>query len=69
MNNDNKLKQDLMPFIEMVRNAKESNNEEFLKAVDDFKSLLIDKKICNIQDNPLLLDKLIDEVLESDNKF
>jgi hypothetical protein len=68
MNNDEKLKQDLIPFIEMVSKAKESSNKDFLNAVDDFKNLLIDKKICNIQENPLLLDKLIDEVLESENK-
>jgi len=59
-----KFKEELKPLLEMVKTAKSENNKEFLDNVEEFKNLLIAKNICGINENPFLLDKFIDEILD-----
>ncbi|MGD9992379.1 MAG: hypothetical protein AB7S69_03700 [Salinivirgaceae bacterium] len=66
MKTELKFKEELKPFLDMVKTAKSENNSEFLENVEEFKDLLIAKNICGIQENPLLLDKFIDEIIEQD---
>ena len=64
MKTNEEFKQQLKPFLEMIKIAKSEKNRDFLDNVEDFKRLLIASNICSINDNPLLLDKFIDEILE-----
>ena len=66
MKTELKFKEELKPFLEMVKTAKSEKNKEFLDNVEEFKDLLISKNICGIQENPPLLDKFIDEIIEQD---
>lgn len=66
MKTEEQFRIDLNPFLEMVKSAKQTNNGEFLRNVTDFKNLLIEKNICGIKDNPFLLDKFIDEIIEQE---
>jgi hypothetical protein len=66
MKTTEKFKEELKPFIEMVKIAKSEKNKDFLDNVEEFKNLLIEKNICGIKENPLLLDKLIDEIIEQE---
>ncbi len=66
MKTEVKFREELKPFLEMVKTAKSEKNKEFLDNVEEFKDLLISKNICGIQENPPLLDKFIDEIIEQD---
>ena len=59
-----KFKEELKPFLEMLKTAKSEKNIDFLDNVEGFKIFLIANHICGIQENPLLLDKFIDEIIE-----
>jgi hypothetical protein len=49
-----------------LKTAKSENNRDFIDNIEEFKNLLIAKNICGIQENPLLLDKFTDEIIEQD---
>jgi hypothetical protein len=66
MKTEEQFRKELKPFLVMVRTAKSEKNNDFLDNVEEFKNLLIAKNICRIQENPQLLDKLIDEIIEQD---
>ncbi len=61
-----KFREELNPFLAMVKTAKSENNRDFIDNIEEFKNLLIAKNICGIQENPLLLDKFTDEIIEQD---
>lgn len=65
MKTEQEFKEDLKPFLEMVKTAKQLNHKEFLRNIEEFKIFLISKDICGINENPLILDKLIDEIIEN----
>lgn len=58
------LKKELKPLLEMVRSAKLIYNKEFLNNVEDFKKFLIENNICEVNEYPLLLDKIFDELIK-----
>jgi len=64
MKTTEEFKQQLRPFLEMIRIAKSEKNKDFLDNVEDFKKLLIARNICGINDNPFLLDKFVDEIID-----
>ena len=66
MKTQEKFREELKPFLVMVKTAKSEKNKDFLNNVEEFKNILIAKNICGIQKNPLLLDKFIDEIIEQD---
>ena len=66
MKTEEKFKEELKPFLEMVQSAKIEKSKDFLNSVEDFKNLLIEKNICGIKENPFLLDKFIDNIVEQD---
>lgn len=66
MKTQEQFREELKPFLFMVKTAKSEKNKDFIDNVEEFKNLLIAKNICGIQENPLLLDKFIDEIIEQD---
>lgn len=64
MKTNEEFKQQLKPFLEMIRIAKIENNRDFLENVEELKKILISRNICSINENPFLLDKFVDEILE-----
>lgn len=64
MKTTEELKRDLYPFLVMIKTAKAQNCNDFLDNVDDFKNYLIKKNICGVKENPLLLDRFVDEIIE-----
>ncbi|MBN2881437.1 hypothetical protein JXM83_05290 [Candidatus Woesearchaeota archaeon] len=51
----------------MVKSIKQTGNNDFLDNIEEFKNILIKQNIGGIKENPFLLDKFIDEIIENQN--
>lgn len=64
MKNEIEIRNCLNPLLEWVRIVKSSSNPEKEKVIEDFKKVLLERDICGVKDNPTLLDKIFDEIIE-----
>ncbi len=60
------FREELKPFLAMVKMAKQTNNMDFLNNIEEFEKLLILLNICGIKECPQYLDKFVDEIIEQD---
>lgn len=67
MATEQEFKNRLKPFLEMVKSIKQTGNNDFLDNIEEFKNILIKQNIGGIKENPFLLDKFIDEIIENQN--
>lgn len=64
MKTEQELKNELKPFLEMVKSVKQTDNKDFLNNIEEFKNILISKNIGGIKENSFFLDKFIAEIIE-----
>jgi len=60
------FREELKPFLAMVKMAKQTNNMDFLNNIEEFEKLLVLLNICGITECPQYLDKFVDEIIEQD---
>lgn len=66
MRTEEELRLALKPFLDLIRAAKSDQNEEFLRNIDEMSRIMVRSNFAGIQENPQLLDKFVDEILEEE---